>query len=82
MAYARRPRSSRGTSRRSSYNTRSSYRSRAVRAAPRRRSSGRRGSTGGARTVRLEIVQVAPSEVARPASVMMKAAPPAKKAKF
>lgn len=77
MAYSRRSRSTRrGTVRRSS-GSRSGYRGRAVRATSSRRTSSRRRSTGGARTIRIEVVSPAPNPVARP-EIGLKAAEPAR----
>lgn len=85
MAYSRRPSRRRSATARRSYGARTSYRARPVRSRSYRgrAASGRRRSGGGGRqTVRLELVMSPASEVRTPASVMMKEAPPAKKAKF
>ena len=77
MAYARRRTASRRrTSTRRAAPARS-YRSRAVR--PRRSTS--RRSSGGARTIRIEVVNATPGAVARP-EIGMKPAPSPRKAAF
>lgn len=86
MAYSRRPSRARRAPARRSNSSRSSYRARAVprRSSYRSRASSARGrrSSSGRQTVRLELVMAPGNEVRTPASVMMKEAPPAKKAKF
>jgi len=78
MAYRRSAsRSRRSAPRRSA--PRRSYRSRAVSRG--RRSTSRRAS-GGARTIRIEVVSAQPSQIARPDTIAMKAAEPLRKAKF
>lgn len=78
MAYSRRRVSTRrrAVSRRAP--ARSGYSRGTVRRATGRRSSARRSYSGGARTIRIEVVSPAPSAVARP-EIGMKAAEPARK---
>lgn len=78
MAYSTRRRATaRRRTVRSRAPARSSYRSRSVRS----RGTSRRASGGGGRTIRIEVVSVPHSPVARP-EIGLKAAPPARKAAF